>query len=63
MTGAAVNQFEGKPSWKALVRHTVHLGVCPRLPFGKEFILTSLESLGCITIIAGNGTKDAGVLR
>ena len=61
VTGAAVRQFEGKPSWKALVRHTwVYASGSPSQ---KEFILTSLKSLGYTTTIAVNGTNDVGVLR
>ena len=61
MTGAAVKQFEGKPSWRALVQHTwVYTRVSPSQ---KELILTTLKSLGYITLIAGDGTNDVGALE
>ena len=59
MIRAAVKQFEGKPSWKALVQHNWVL--CSNSSPQKEFILTSLESLGCITLTPGNDTNDVGV--
>ena len=58
MTGAAVKQFEGKPSWRALVQHTwVYARVSPSQ---KELILTTLKSLGYITLMVSNDTNDVG---
>ena len=61
MTGAAVKQFEGKPSWKALVQHTLDY---VRVPLSqKEPALMTQKSQGYITLMAGDGTIDVGALK
>ncbi|PVF98731.1 putative calcium-transporting ATPase [Serendipita vermifera] len=63
VTGAALRQYEGvyPASYEILVQNTwVYARVSPSQ---KEAILTTLKSLGYVTLMAGDGTNDVGALK
>lgn len=61
VTGAALRQIEGSDSLSVIVQHAwVYARVSPAQ---KELILTTLKTLGYMTLMAGDGTNDVGALK